>query len=91
MKKQSLLLASSMFMSFAAFGGGAMAQGAAPAETVTCPAGEVLAADGATCEAEVQEVVVTGSRLGQSARDAATPVAVVSAEDIRQAGAVNIE
>ncbi|WP_395945681.1 TonB-dependent receptor [Brevundimonas sp.] len=41
--------------------------------------------------ADIGDVVVTGSRLGQSARDAATPVAVVSAEEIRQSGALNIE
>jgi iron complex outermembrane receptor protein len=40
---------------------------------------------------QIGEVVVTGSRLGQTARDAATPVAVISADEIRQSGALNIE
>jgi outer membrane receptor protein involved in Fe transport len=37
------------------------------------------------------EIVVTGSRIAQLARDTATPVSVVSAADIRLSGAINVE
>jgi outer membrane receptor protein involved in Fe transport len=38
-----------------------------------------------------QEVTVTGSRIVQTQRDSATPVAVVTSEDIRLSGTINIE
>jgi outer membrane receptor protein involved in Fe transport len=58
-----------------------------------------LGADAALAQPAVQtqddeaagEIVVTGSRIAQLARDTATPVAVVTAEDIRLSGAINVE
>jgi outer membrane receptor protein involved in Fe transport len=41
--------------------------------------------------AEAAEVTVTGSRIAQTSRDTATPITIVTAEDIRQAGALNVE
>ncbi|GGY84649.1 TonB-dependent receptor [Cellvibrio zantedeschiae] len=40
---------------------------------------------------DVQEVVVTGSRIKRDGFDASTPVSVISAEDIKLSGKINVE
>lgn len=42
-------------------------------------------------EATADEIVVTGSRIKRDGFDASTPVSVISSEDIKLSGKINIE
>ena len=47
--------------------------------------------DAAAADSAMEEVVVTGSRLKRTLRDASVPVSSVDAEDIKLSGTVNLE
>lgn len=53
--------------------------------------GASLAAAPDEANADEKEIVVTGSRIKRAEFDASTPVSVISAEDVKLAGTVNIE
>jgi iron complex outermembrane recepter protein len=48
-------------------------------------------AEPVVAEDEGQEITVTGSRIAQRVRDTATPVAVVTQEDVQLSGTINVE
>jgi iron complex outermembrane receptor protein len=82
-QKTKLGLLGATFLT-AAFG---MAAPAA-AQDDTCPTGTTRSADG-TCVEEEEAVVVTGSRLHQNAFTSASPVGVITAEEVTLEGLAN--
>ncbi|WP_213981749.1 TonB-dependent receptor [Sphingomonas sp. dw_22] len=76
----------------------AFAQTATPQQdtTATAPADQAVdqsapAADAAPQDFPETEIIVTGSRIARNGFDASTPVSVVSQDDIKLSGNVNIE
>jgi outer membrane receptor protein involved in Fe transport len=62
------------------------------ASTIFIATGTLRAQEPATPPAEEGEVItVTGSRIARDATDASTPLAVISTEDIKLSGALNID
>jgi len=81
--KKKLGLLGATFLTAGAFG-----VTPALAQDDTCPPGTTRAADG-TCEDEEESVVVTGSRLRQTAFSSSSPVTVITQEEATLEGLAN--
>lgn len=89
--KTKLNLLGATFLTAATFGVATPAFAQDPVTLDTCPSGMVRAGDG-TCvepESEEEEIVVTGSRLGQTTFSSVSPVGVITSEEVTLEGLGN--